>query len=129
MRIRLLAAGLLLACAPSLTQVAPGPEFELAPGSTVQLAGTGVRVTLVGVVNDSRCPIDVVCVTAGNAEVRLRVLSEGEDRMVSLHTMQEPRAATVGAISLELVSLAPSPRAGVPIPPAEYRARIRWGAP
>jgi hypothetical protein len=129
MRFRILAAGLLLSCASSLTQVGPGFDFELEPGKPVQLSGTGVRVTLLEVVNDSRCPVDVVCVTAGDAEVRLSVVGEGEDRTVSLHVMQEPRSITVGAVRLELTGLAPSPRSTVTIPPAEYRARIRWSAP
>ncbi len=129
MRMRYLAAMILTSCAPSPTEVAPGPEFELAPGRSVQLAGTGIILSIVDVANDSRCPVDVVCVTAGNAEVRFRVRGEGDERVVSLHTMQEPRAVTVGAIRLELVSLAPPNRAGAPPAPAEYRAGIRWSTP
>ena len=129
MRFRILAAGLLLSCASSLTQVGPGFDFELEPGKPVQLSGTGVRMTLLEVVNDSRCPVDVVCVTAGDAEVRLRVVGEGEDRTVSLHVMQEPRSITVGAVWLELTGLAPWPRSTVTIPPGDYRARIRWSTP
>ena len=129
MRFRMLAAGLLLSCASSLTQVASGPDFTLEPGQTVQLAGTGVRVTFLEVANDSRCPVDVVCVTAGDAEVRLAVVGEGEDRTVSLHTTQEPRSAAIGAVRLELTGLLPSPRSTVTTRPEEYRARIRWSAP
>lgn len=129
MPIRSLLALLLTSCAPALTQVAPGQEFELAPGPTVQLAGTGVILSMLDVANDSRCPVDVVCVTAGNAEVRFRVRGDGDERVVSLHTMQEPKAVMVGAVRLELVSLAPPRRAGAPPAPAEYRARIRWSTP
>ena len=129
MRFRMLAAGLLVSCASTLTQVASGSDFELEPGKTVQLAGTGVRVTFLEVASDSRCPVDVVCVTAGDAEIRLSVVGEGEDRTVSLHTMQEPRGATIGAVRLELTGLVPSPRSTVTIPPQEYRATIRWSAP
>jgi hypothetical protein len=129
MGFRILAAGLLVSCASSLTQIASGADFELEPGKTVQLAGTGVRVTLLEVVNDSRCPVDVVCVSAGDAEVRLAVVGEGEDRTVSLHVMQEPRSVTIGAVRLELTGLTPSPRSTVTIPPTAYRARIRWSAP
>jgi hypothetical protein len=95
----------------------------------VQLAGTGVRVTFLEVVNDSRCPVDVVCVTAGDAEVRLAVTGEGEDRTVSLHTTQEPRSTTIGAVRLELTGLMPSPRSTVTVRPQDYRAMIRWSAP
>lgn len=129
MRFRILAAGLLVSCASSLTQVASGPDFELEPGKTVQLSGTGVRVTFLEVVNDSRCPVDVVCVTAGDAEVRLSVVGEGEDRTVSLHVMREPRSITIGAVRLELTGLVPSPRSTVTISPQDYRATIRWSTP
>lgn len=126
---RIAPALLLAACAPSLTTVPAGPGFELSSGSTVQLAGTGVELTMLDVANDSRCPIDVVCVTAGNAEVRFRVRSGGHEDTVSLHTMQDPRSVTVGAVRLELTGLEPPNRAGTPIPPDAYRARIRWSTP
>ena len=128
MRTRTLAVLLLTACAPSLTTVPAGTEFELARGETALLAGTAVEVTMLDVVNDSRCPIDAVCVWAGNAEVRFQVHAGAGDTTVSLHTMQEPKAVTVGGVRLELTSLAPSNHAGSPIPAAEYRARIRWSA-
>ena len=35
MRFRILAAGLLVSCASTLTQVASGSDFELEPGKTV----------------------------------------------------------------------------------------------
>lgn len=127
--MRILPALILTACAPGLTEVPAGPEFELSPGRTIGLAGTDATVTMVDVPNDSRCPIDAVCVWAGNAEVRFRVRAEGNDTTVSLHTMQEPRAVTVGAVRLELTSLAPPNRAGSATPAPEYRARIRWSAP
>lgn len=129
MRLSLSLALILTACAPSLTAVPGGSEFELSPGSTVRLAGTGMVLTMIDVANDSRCPIDVVCVTAGNAEVRLRVRADGKDTPVSLHTMQEPRAVTAGTVRLELMDLAPPNRAATPIQPAEYRARVRWTMP
>jgi hypothetical protein len=129
MRFRILAAGLLVSCASTLTQVASNADFELEPGKPVQLAGTGVRVTFLAVVSDSRCPVDVVCVTAGDAEIRLSVVGEGEDRTVSLHTTQEPRSVTIGAVRIELTGLAPSPRSTVTTRPQEYRATIRWSSP
>jgi|KBSSwiStaDraftv2_1062776.scaffolds.fasta_scaffold91419_2 hypothetical protein len=130
MTIRSIAALLLLGgCTSTLTAVPAGSEFELSPGATVELAGTGVVLTMLDVANDSRCPIDVVCITAGDAEVRFRVRGEGSESTVSLHTMQEPRAVTVGAVRVELVDLAPPNHAGAPPPPASYRARVRWSTP
>lgn len=129
MPTRSLLALLLTACAPSLTAIPAGSEFELSPGATVQLAGTGVALTMIDVANDSRCPIDVVCVTAGDADVRFRVRGEGSDSTVSLHLMREPKGVTVGAVRIELMDLAPPNHAEAPPAPGDYRARIRWSAP
>ena len=129
MPTRSLLALLLTACTPSLTAVPAGSEFELSPGATVKLAGTDVELTMVDVANDSRCPIDVVCITAGDADVRFRLRGEGSESTVSLHLMQEPKAVTVGAVRVELVDLAPPNHAGAPPAPGAYRARIRWSAP
>ena len=129
MRMRCLWIVLLAGCAPSLATVPAGPEFELSPGGTARLDGTDVQLTMVDVANDSRCPVDAVCVWAGNAEVRFRVRAGALDTTVSLHTTQEPKAVTVGGVRLELTSLAPPTHAGSPIPATDYRARIRWSSP
>lgn len=124
-----LLALLLTACTPSLTAIPAGSEFELPPGVTVQLAGTGAELTMIEVANDSRCPADVVCITAGDAEVRFRLRAEGSESTVSLHLMREPKTATVGAVRVELLDLAPPNHAGAPPAPGAYRARIRWSPP
>lgn len=129
MRRRFLLAWLLTACAPSLTTIPAGAEFELSPGGTARLDGTGIDLTMIDVKSDSRCPADVMCVWAGDAEVRLRARGGERDTTVSLHTTQEPRTVTVGTVRLELTSLAPPNQAGSPTPPSAYRARIRWSTP
>lgn len=123
LRVALLGIGIVRACG-SPTEVGLDQEFELAPGAVVRVAGTSQTIAFVGVTEDSRCPAGVTCVWAGNGKVRLRVRSADRDSSVDLNTTLEPHAATVGAIRIELKVLAPSPRAGVPIPSASYRARL-----
>ena len=55
--------------------VALNEEFVVAPGDTVQIAGTAGCLHLVLVTSDSRCPVDVVCVQAGDATVHIEILS------------------------------------------------------
>ena len=117
-----LAAG----CAGGMTQVPANQEYQLAPGVEVSLAGADRVVVFVAMVNDSRCPSDVVCVWAGNAEVRLRLRGGGMDSTFSLNTTTPPKEATIGGVRLELVGLDPSPQASVPKVPADYRATLRW---
>ena len=117
---------LLTGCAGGMTQVAANQEYQLAPGIEVSLTGADRSVAFVAMVNDSRCPSDVVCVTAGNAEVRLRLRGGGVDSTLSLNTTTPPKEATIGGVRLELVGLEPYPKASVPKVPADYRATIRW---
>lgn len=74
MRYRIPAAILVAAaCVEPSVEVPLDQDFELALGRTVSIAGTPQRVTFEAVPEDSRCPIDAVCVWAGNARVSLRV--------------------------------------------------------
>lgn len=126
MRYSMTAAVLVAAaCVEPSTEVPLDQDFELAVGRTVAITGTAQRVTFDAVPEDSRCPIDAVCVWAGNARVSLRVTEAGTDSSVALNTGLEPRSATVGGIRLELRALTPAPRADTPTPPDAYRATLR----
>src|SRR5919206_5039217 len=46
-----------------------GREFKIKVGRTVTLKGESLRLRFVRVADDSRCPTNVDCVWAGNAEV------------------------------------------------------------
>ncbi len=104
-----------LACGSSIV-VAVNQEFSLQQGQTAEVAG--FTITFRGVANDSRCPIGVFCITAGNAEVQLLV-----DSVITLNTNHVPESATLGSYDLQLIELTPHPdRTGVHEP---YRARLR----
>lgn len=117
------------ACGASIARVAPGEMAELAPGVPVELQGSGLRLTLLDVQGDSRCPVDVTCISAGNALVRLHLERPGEDSVAVLGSVQEPRSAAVEGGRIELVELLPARRAASSIAPSDYRARIRWSRP
>ena len=58
-----------LACAegPSTPADVPlGSEFTLAPGETALVGDDGLLVTFESVTEDSRCPMDAICVWAGS---------------------------------------------------------------
>src|SRR5205085_7430920 len=50
-----------------------GHEFELKAGRVVTLDGGHLRIRFARVESDSRCPVDVECVWAGNAELLFEV--------------------------------------------------------
>lgn len=117
---------LALGCAGNTpTAVSPGTEFQLAPGETAAVRETPLTITFRSVAEDSRCPIDVVCIRAGNARVRLEVRENGTAHEVALNTGEDPRSAAFGNLTVRLTSLLPAPRAAAPAAPGAYRAGLR----
>lgn len=51
----------LAACSTAPTSVPTDQAFELSPGETVLVTGTGTRVSFVNVPADSRCPTTAIC--------------------------------------------------------------------
>jgi hypothetical protein len=126
-----LALGVVAACAAG-----PGdggePDVHRLPLDSLVLApGQEVRVDLLRMSfqragEDSRCPIDVVCVWQGNAAVELALgIGTGPSYPFVLNTANGAPAVEHGGYRVTLLDLAPAPRAGVEIPPDEYRATVR----
>ena len=107
-------------------EVRGSDAFRLAPGESARLPG-GTVVSFQGVESDSRCPIDVVCVWEGNAEVVVRLVA-GTDphRLARLGTSQDPRFVDVLGGRLHLDLLEPALSASTPIDPARYRSTFRF---
>ncbi|MEO5825561.1 MAG: hypothetical protein ABIR59_06710 [Gemmatimonadales bacterium] len=122
--IAVVLVGLVPGCAASTASAPLGDEFTAAPDQPVRISGTEHRITLKAVQSDSRCPTDVTCVWAGNAEVVFRVEAPGVDTTVVLNTGIEPRAATVGALRIELMAVVPAPRSDATIAATAYRATL-----
>ena len=106
---------------------ASGDTLRLAIGQSGTVPGATARVAFLGVPHDQRCPVDalVLCAWAGDATVRLRVVTDTADRTLALHTGVEPRRAVVDGVVVELVDLLPAN--GVDERPRtdEYRAVVR----
>jgi hypothetical protein len=126
-----LAAVALAACGgrphlPSAPPVPVGREFTLAMGQSVLVDGSGLRVTFAGVDEDSRCPSGVQCVWEGDAAVSLVAASADVPRAsYELHTsLRFAREAAHGRYRIVLLRLDPTPVAGRPVPPGDYRATV-----
>jgi hypothetical protein len=126
MRHLILAAGLALAC-DSTTDPTLSPDFAAGIGEPIQLhVGQAVeldgRVTIgfSAVVADSRCPMSVTCVWAGDGAVELMIRHAGTMVVDTLHTLLDPTSVTVGDIAIQLTELAPYPEVPGTIPQSEY---------
>ena len=101
-------------------------EFSLGIGQTASIEGEKLVIKFMAVLEDSRCPINVVCVWAGNGKVELEAIDiDGQNKTVSLNTEDEPGAATLKGHKLKLISLRPPRIDGVPISSGDYSVRLR----
>ena len=90
-----------------------GQEFSLRVGQQAALAGGRFRVRFASVLNDSRCPADVTCVWAGNAEVLIEAEAGRSRARLNLNTnggTNFPKERKHQQYTVELVALAPQPR-------------------
>jgi hypothetical protein len=106
-----------------------GHEFKLKAGQVVTLDGGRLRIRFARVESDSRCPVDVTCVWAGNAELSFEVGARSwkEKTTLKLNTNASPERASEGQdghYTLKLVSLSPRLRSNQKIKPGQYTATL-----
>src|SRR5688572_18743610 len=106
----------------TVTQREIGRAFEMKIGETISVGE--LRLTFRSVEADSRCPIDAVCVWAGDGEIALKIEQGNQAAVAALHTMLEPRKTEWNGYTIAFVSLAPSRSASSSIDPADYRAQL-----
>ena len=122
----LVAALLTAACldTPTSPDAAIGRPFELRAGATVAVSG-GLTIKFGAVRSDSRCPMDAICVWAGEATVALSVMaSSGGPETRDLSTMPGSSAVDYAAYRISLTGLSPYPRASQQIRPGDYVATL-----
>lgn len=82
-----------------------------------EVSGLDVRITPLEVIEDSRCPIDVVCIQAGTVRVRARLMS-GLGEAMQEFKLNEPVTTEVERVTL--TGVFPQPTAGTEIRDGEY---------
>ena len=98
-------------------------QVILAPGQGADL-GSQSSVRFVAVIGDSRCPLNALCITGGDAIVRLDIAIRGNRGERDLHT-GNMQPVTFDGLRVELVDLSPYPFSGRTIEQSEYRATLK----
>lgn len=108
------------ASAPAL-----GASFTLKEKQSVVIGPEKVRVTFERVVSESRCPVDVQCIQAGEATIALVVQAPGGDKTaLTLSTRGDQSTGTAGAWDVALTGLVPVPRVKAPAKREPYEATL-----
>jgi hypothetical protein len=103
-----------------------GQTFELRAGQTARVGTGGLLIGFRGVAQDSRCPVDVTCVWAGDAQVHVPVtIGRMAWTSLELHTNLEPRSGRFRDYTVTVVGLKPEPREGQRIPNENYVITLR----
>lgn len=99
-----------------------GQPFDLRAGQSAVVPG-GLKVTFDRVVSDSRCPIDAICVTAGEARLAL-TLSAADAAPVLREVRADSAAPEVSylAYTIRVIALQPYPRSDRTPTPEEFVA-------
>ena len=104
----LLSAGACSRATSAPIEVVPGQSVQLPEGASAVVSSDAVRVRFVGA-GDSRCPSDVVCITAGDAVIVLALAGAGAERTDTVYLSRPPRSVRYGAYRFEAVDLQPYP--------------------
>ena len=118
--------------APVVASVPRSPaDVQLKVGKSATVDDGALKITLLAVTEDSRCPKDVLCVWSGRAVVVLHVELDGVDQGDAKATLMPGRQgpsdldAAVGRYILGLTDLQPYPDRSHPEPTLEPVATIR----
>ncbi|MBI4445405.1 MAG: hypothetical protein HY645_05790 [Acidobacteria bacterium] len=102
-----------------------GAEFKLKAGQTGVLTADDLRITFWNIIEDSRCPIDVVCIQPGQARVELRVRKGNQDLGAAvLSSTPGLHQLKLGAYTLDLVRVEPAPISTRRINFSEYQITL-----
>lgn len=108
----------LAACATTPGQARP--TARLGQVATVD----GVRVRPLAIIEDSRCPINAVCVWAGRIIVRTEIRAGGRR---DIHNLELGKPQPIAGGTLTLSAAEPGTSAGTKVQPRAYRFTFSFG--
>ncbi len=104
-------------------EVALGEAFHIRIGEQVAIKDTKLKITFIAVPEDTRCPEDVFCGTAGNAKLKFKLKAK-ESAKIKINLYSLPRETEFRGFKIQLTGLAPNRKYGQPIPPEAYDATL-----
>jgi hypothetical protein len=128
-----------LAAGPPARAADPGPveRVVVRVGHEAVVSGTDLRIRLVAVTEDSRCPRPADCAWRGNGRVELDVAAGGaRPTRIALHTLLKdhrspyspvdryPFQARYAGLDIRILDLDPYPERDRPIRPDEYQVTL-----
>lgn len=111
----------------NIKAIAYDEAYEMGVNTISKTVDNRFTVKFDSVMNDSRCPKDVVCVWEGVASVRFTISENGHQNTVELHTLNSGTwtdNATINGVNIKLLALNPYPESTVKPNYKKYKATI-----
>jgi hypothetical protein len=127
MRTKLFLSLFLVFCfgAFQVAQAASAQPVNLRVGDQKNVFGRDLTVQFVSVLDDSRCPRDVRCVSAGNATIRIKVRRAfGPWQTFDIKLNGNNSTVSFRNYRIDFTSLTPYPRSNIRINRNGYRATL-----
>ena len=107
-----------------MRQVEGTDPFTIDAGESVQVTMASMVLAFEGVNQDSRCPSDVTCVTAGNAALALSASADEVESVSFVVTLGGDATEDFRGHTITVLSLSPHPVSTSTIEPHEYQASM-----
>jgi len=88
-------------------------------------AKSKLRIKFISVIEDSRCPIGVDCIWAGNAKIKVQIIGERSTKMFEFNTTLGPNGDILDGWAITLEELTPVPNAKRKTNPKNYTATFK----
>jgi hypothetical protein len=106
---------------PTAPDAIVGTPFQLKHGETASLPDNA-RLRFDTVRADSRCPIDAICITAGDATIAVTLMRSGGNESRDVHTLPAQSHFSYSKFTVTLTELQPYPRSDRQAKPEDYTA-------
>jgi hypothetical protein len=134
MKIRFLIAAVLTTSfiAQAQTGFAPtaslNKPFILPLGTQISLKPSGAKLLFLAVLNDSRCPINARCISAGNAQMQFLYWSpkSTKSEAITLQMVAPKNKLQLDGTILKVTGLQPGRTAGKTLTAGKYKATLTF---
>ncbi len=101
-------------------------DFMLKIGESVQIEGGLGFIKFIKILEDSRCPINVTCVWAGNVKAEFEILDRDRKKTRTfLNSNVKPNNVLLKGYTLQLISILPPKTKGIKISAKKYQVKLR----
>ncbi len=107
-----------------------GQMVKLRINQQKTIRASNLTIKFISVVEDSRCPVGVNCIWAGNGKVKIKVMGKNKkSETFELNTNLSPQSVVFQGQEIRLMNLEPNTDKDKAIKPADYSATFALSKP